>query len=79
MLLNHGSIHFTDDLKIIIRINDLETPYWEEDLEAVIPFRPDVIMPTKVSGAPYIQKLDDKMSPEQGARVEGRQRNSSTG
>ncbi len=48
--------------EIIIRINDLETPYWEKDLEAVMPFRPDVIMPTKVSGAPYIQKLAAKMT-----------------
>lgn len=48
--------------EIIIRINDLETPYWEKDLEAVMPFRPDVIMPTKVSGAPYIQKLVAKMT-----------------
>ena len=48
--------------EIIIRINDLETPYWEKDLEAVIPLRPDVIMPTKVSGAAYIHKLADKMT-----------------
>ncbi|MCR5161924.1 MAG: CoA ester lyase [Lachnospiraceae bacterium] len=48
--------------EIIIRINDLETPYWEKDLEAVMPFRPDVIMPTKVSGAPYIHKLAAKMT-----------------
>lgn len=48
--------------EIIVRINDLETPYWEEDLEAVMPFAPDVIMPTKVSGALYIQKLAAKMT-----------------
>ncbi len=48
--------------EIIIRINDLGTDYWEDDLEAVMPYRPDVIMPTKVSGAPYIEKLDAKMT-----------------
>ena len=30
--------------EIIIRINDLETPYWEKDLEAVMPYRPDVLL-----------------------------------
>ena len=48
--------------EIIVRINDLETPYWEEDLEAVMPLKPDVIMPTKVSGAAYIKKLAAKMT-----------------
>ena len=55
------SLHY-QGCEIIVRINDLETPYWEEDLEAVIPLAPDVIMPTKVSGAPYIQKLAAKMT-----------------
>ena len=34
--------------EIIVRINALDTPYWEQDLEAVIPLKPDMIMPTKV-------------------------------
>ena len=48
--------------EIIVRINALDTPYWEEDLEEMIPLKPDVIMPTKVSGAPYIHQLAEKMS-----------------
>lgn len=48
--------------EIIVRINALDTPYWEEDLEEMIPLKPDVIMPTKVSGAAYIHQLADKMS-----------------
>ncbi len=48
--------------EIIVRINDLETPYWEDDLEAIIPLSPDVIMPTKVSGAAYIKRLAAKMT-----------------
>lgn len=47
--------------EIIIRINALDTEYWEEDLEEMIPLRPAMIMPTKVSGADYIQKLDRRM------------------
>ena len=44
----------------IVRINALDTPYWIEDLEAVLPLAPDVIMPTKVSGGEYIRKLRRK-------------------
>lgn len=46
----------------IVRINALDTPYWVEDLEAVLPLAPDVIMPTKVSGGEYIRKLDAEMT-----------------
>ena len=46
----------------IVRINALDTPYWIEDLEAVLPLAPDVIMPTKVSGGEYIRKLDAEMT-----------------
>ena len=55
------SLHY-QGCEIIVRINDLETPYWEDDLEAIIPLSPDVIMPTKVSGAAYIKKLAAKMT-----------------
>lgn len=48
--------------EIIIRINGLDTPYWEEDLEAVVPLKPGAIMPPKVSGAAYIRRLDAKLT-----------------
>lgn len=48
--------------EIIVRINALDTPYWVDDLEAVIPLAPAVIMPTKVSGGDYIRKLDAEMT-----------------
>lgn len=47
--------------EIIVRINSLETPYWELDLEEILPLKPDVIMPTMVSGSQYIEKLVKKM------------------
>lgn len=47
--------------EIIVRINSLETPYWETDLEEMLPLKPDVIMPTMVSGPDYINKLVKKM------------------
>lgn len=48
--------------EVIVRINALDTPYWVEDLEAVIPLAPDLIMPTKVSDAAYIRRLDGEMT-----------------
>ena len=47
--------------EIIIRINSLDTPYWEADLEALLPLGPDMIMPPKVSGPEYIQTLCAKI------------------
>jgi citrate lyase subunit beta/citryl-CoA lyase len=46
---------------IIIRINSLDTPFWEKDVEALAPLAPDIIMPPKVSGAPYIYALSAKI------------------
>ncbi len=46
----------------IVRINGLDTDYWEKDLEAIIPLQPDVIMPPKVSGAAYIHQLEEKIT-----------------
>jgi citrate lyase subunit beta/citryl-CoA lyase len=47
--------------EIIVRINSLDTPFWEKDVEAIVPLSPDVIMPTKVSGPGYIHSLAAKM------------------
>lgn len=48
--------------EVIIRINALSTPYWQEDLEAVIPFKPSMIMPSKVDNGADIKKLSDAIS-----------------
>ena len=48
--------------EIIVRINALDTPYWEQDVEDIIPLKPDILMPTKVSGADYIRTLSAKMA-----------------
>lgn len=44
--------------EVIIRINALSTPFWKKDLEAVVPFRPGMIMPSKVDTAQDIRVLD---------------------
>lgn len=48
--------------EVIVRINALDTPYWEADVETIVPLCPDLIMPTKVSSAEYIRRLDEKLA-----------------
>lgn len=48
--------------ELIVRINGLDTPYWKEDLKAILPLKPAAIMPPKVSGAEYIKALDDALT-----------------
>ncbi len=46
----------------IVRINGLDTPYWVEDLRAILPLHPDAIMPPKVCDGDYIRTLDEKLT-----------------
>lgn len=55
----------------IVRINATDTEYWKDDLKAILPVKPDYIMPTKVSGAvmltelsEYIKELEDRFGIE---------------
>ena len=54
------SLGFTKE--VIVRINPLDSPYWEKDLEQIIPAKPDMIMPTNVSGADYVQTISKKIA-----------------
>ena len=46
------------DVEITVRINAIDTAYWKDDLEAIVPLRPDLIMPPKASSAADMQTLD---------------------
>lgn len=46
----------------VVRINPTDTAFWKEDLKAVIPLKPDVIMPTKVSGGHMIREVSACMA-----------------
>lgn len=53
--------------ELIVRINSIDTPYWKKDLDVIIPIKPSMIMPTKVSCAEdvrivsaYITELEEK-------------------
>ena len=45
-----------------MRINPTDTRFWKEDLKAIIPLKPDVIMPTKVNGGAMIQEVSAYMT-----------------
>ncbi|MEQ9527721.1 MAG: aldolase/citrate lyase family protein, partial [Parvibaculaceae bacterium] len=37
--------------KLVLRINALDTPFWEKDLETVVPAKPDmIVVPKTLSG-----------------------------
>ena len=44
--------------EVIVRINAIDTPYWKEDLDAILPVRPDIIMPPKAGGADDVRQVD---------------------
>ncbi len=48
--------------QLVIRVNPLGTSFYEDDLEAVVPLKPDFIMPTKVDGEEYIKDLDERLT-----------------
>ena len=46
---------------LIVRINSLDTPFWESDLNEILPLKPAMILLPKVDGKQAIQILDRKM------------------
>ena len=56
---------------MVVRINPTDTEFWKEDLKAIIPLKPDAIMPTKVSGGEMIRQVADYITEvEKAAGVE---------
>ena len=47
-----------EGVEITVRINSIDTDYWKDDLEAVIPLKPDLIMPPKAGRAEDILAVD---------------------
>ena len=43
----------------IVRINSTDTDYWKDDLNEIIPVKPDCIMPTKVNGTKMLSEISD--------------------
>lgn len=57
------SLNFTRE--VIVRINPLDSPYWQKDLKYIVPVKPDMIMPTKVSGAGDIETISGAISEQE--------------
>ena len=45
-------------VEITVRINAIDTDYWKDDLEAIVPLKPDLIMPPKASSAEDMRTVD---------------------
>lgn len=45
-------------VEITVRINAIDTAYWKDDLDAIVPLKPDLIMPPKASSAEDMKTLD---------------------
>lgn len=63
-----------DSCEVIVRINAIDTSYWQKDLDAIIPVRPSLIMPPKTACAQdvltvdaYITRLEEKLGMEAGS------------
>ena len=60
--------------EVIVRINAIDTPYWQKDLDAIIPVGPSLIMPPKTTSAQdvlavdaYITQLEGKLGLKNGS------------
>lgn len=54
--------------RLIVRINALDTPFWEKDLETVIPAMPDLIMVPKTLSGACVKKVGDRIDHMGGAK-----------
>jgi citrate lyase subunit beta/citryl-CoA lyase len=61
ILVQHALRFLRFNSEIIIRINALDTEYWEQDLEALVPLGPDIIMPAKLSDPAAVETLCAKI------------------
>ena len=54
--------------KLVLRINALDTPFWEKDLEAVIPAKPDMIVVPKTLSGDCVKKVGNAIDKLGGAK-----------
>jgi len=47
-----------DSCEVIVRINAIDTPYWQKDLDTIIPVHPSLIMPPKTASAQDVLTVD---------------------
>lgn len=74
-ILVRNTMHYMDfrGCEKIVRINSIDTPYWQKDLDEVLPYKPDLILLPKTSSAQdalaadaYMTALEEKLGMEHG-------------
>ena len=48
--------------ELIVRINSIDTPYWQEDLKTILPCKPDLILLPKTGSAADVVMADNYMT-----------------
>ena len=51
-----------DRVETIVRINSIDTPYWQRDIDSILPQKPDIIMLPKTGTAQDVQTVDAYLS-----------------
>ncbi len=44
--------------RVIVRVNALDSSYWEADLREIVPWAPDALMPPKAAGPETVERLE---------------------
>ncbi len=59
--------------EVIVRINSVDTPYWKKDLDAVLPYKPDLILLPKTATREdalladgYMREVEERLNLEKG-------------
>ncbi len=48
--------------EIIVRINSIDTPYWKQDIDTILPYKPNLILLPKTSSAEDVRQADAYIS-----------------
>ena len=48
--------------ELIVRINSIDTPYWQQDIDEVLPYKPNLILLPKTGSADDAQQVDAYMT-----------------
>ena len=74
-ILVRNTMHYMDfrGCEQIVRINSIDTPYWQKDIDAILPYKPSLILLPKtgsendvLTADAYISAVEEKLGMEQG-------------
>ena len=74
-ILVRNTMRYTDlgKCEVIVRINSVDTPYWKADIDAVLPYRPSLILLPKTASKEdvliadgYMCEVEERMNLEKG-------------